>query len=153
MRSRFLREDTPMGKFQDKENGEEPGDATYCEGRSRAWGAKWAGEKHLGWPLRVRNQHGPDGTTYILHPPCWKCGADMGCIRCSGPTTNLLCNDCKDWGHPDALESHGRLLKTPEERAEAIGFLRSATEKVVSLEGRRAALLERVGRPAEGMSE
>ena len=100
-----------------------------CLGESRAWGARWRGEEHIGWPRKVRNQDAPEGIVYILHPACWKCGADMGCPRCSGPTSELLCNNCKDWGHPDALESHGRLLKTPAERAEAIKFLRSTVDQ------------------------
>jgi len=85
-------------------------DAPSCAGKSRAWGSRYRGEEH---------------PAYRQHPVCKNCHADLGCVRCSGPTYELLCMGCKDWGHEDALNEHGRLLNTPEERAEALNFLRS----------------------------
>ena len=80
-----------------------------CAGKSRAWGAKFRDEEHI---------------AYKPHLPCWHCGADLGCVRCSGPTYELMCKDCQDWGHQDALARHGALAKTPEERAERLQRLR-----------------------------
>jgi hypothetical protein len=92
------------------------GHVQSCVG-SRAWAARFHAEEHV---------------AFKPHPPCWKCGANMGCVRCSGPTYELLCMNCKDWGHGDAYDHHGRLLKAPEERAEGVKMLRSiiATAKV-----------------------
>jgi hypothetical protein len=86
---------------------------TGCPGKSRAWGAKFHLEEH---------------PAFAPHLPCWKCGADMGCARCSGPAHELLCMDCHDWSK-EAYDRHGRLLKTAEERAEAVAFLRSTIAK------------------------
>ena len=73
--------------------------AEVCSGISKAWGAKFRGEEHI---------------AFHRHLPCKNCGADLGCVRCSGPTRELLCRRCEDWGHPDALAEHGRLLKGVE---------------------------------------
>ena len=86
------------------------GSVVQCDGKSRAWGAKFKNEEHI-----ARDPH----------PPCRLCGADMGCVRCSGPTYDLLCNRCRDWGHVDALNRHGRPLTTAVERAKAVAFLRA----------------------------
>lgn len=87
----------------------------HCNGRSAVWGAR----SDL---VNVEHHY------TRLHPPCKNCRAPMGCPRCSGPTYELLCVGCR--AHPDALEKHGRLLKTPEERAEGLRRLRAIIESV-----------------------
>ena len=89
------------------------GQVPACAGKSRAWGAKFHLEEHL---------------AFKPHMPCWKCGADMGCVRCSGPTYELLCMDCRGWGHEDAYKRHGRLL-AGDDRGEAVQFLHSTIAK------------------------
>jgi hypothetical protein len=90
-------------------------DTPKCEGKSQAWGAKFRNEPH---------------NCYQPHPPCMRCYADMGCVRCSGRTDELLCRKCKDWAHPAAFEKHGRMLKTPEERRAALAILRGFTSRI-----------------------
>jgi len=68
-----------------------------CMGRSRAWHARWRNEPH---------------EAYQPHPPCRRCGADMGCRRCSGPSYELLCTNCRDWAHAEALAQHGPLRQS-----------------------------------------
>jgi hypothetical protein len=86
----------------------------HCDGKSFAFGAKSQ--------LREVAHHFP-----YLHPACWKCGANLGCVRCSGPSYELLCLHCHNWGHPDAFNKHGRLLIDDEARAEALKFLKTIT--------------------------
>jgi hypothetical protein len=80
---------------------EEAAGAPPCEGKSWAFGAKFRGEPH---------------DCYQAHPPCMNCFADLGCRRCSGLIEELLCMKCHNWGHPAALEKHGKLGKTPTEK-------------------------------------
>lgn len=87
-----------------------------CEGHSRAFGAKWRGEAH---------------EAYEPHPNCKNCNSNLGCRRCSGLVEELLCLNCKDWGHPAALEKHGRLLHGPD-KLEALKFLNAAGKQIAS---------------------
>lgn len=48
----------------------------HCEGISKAYGAILLDEPH-------HQLHG--------HPNCWKCGANLGCSRCSGTIADLIC--------------------------------------------------------------
>lgn len=50
--------------------------AIPCPGRSDSWGAKFWNEPH---------------EAHHRYSPCWACGADLGCARCSGPRDELLC--------------------------------------------------------------
>lgn len=85
-----------------------------CPGKSRAWHSKFANDPH---PAHHR------------HPDCYKCGADMGCVRCSGPTYELLCTNGMHWGHPDAQKEHGDLYQG-ENRKDAAAFLRTILQKL-----------------------
>jgi hypothetical protein len=85
-------------------------DGLVCEGKSKAFGARFKDDPH---------------PAYKPHPDCWHCHAPMGCVTCSGAIYELLCMNCRDWGNRAALEWHGRLMKTADERAEAVRFLNS----------------------------
>ena len=109
-------------KFQPPAPGDEPSTIVECPGESRAFGAKFKGNPHptAGNLRRLYMKNGKDYWSldryYTFHPPCMHCYADMGCFRCSGLTEELLCMKCRDWAHPDALEKHGKLAKTPTEK-------------------------------------
>lgn len=103
------------------------GPVFHCPGNSQAFGAQLRGKYHHS---RARP-----------HPNCMVCGADLGCLRCSGIASELLCmaqvgeganyrHDNAHWGHKAALRKHGRLLLAPEERAAGIAFLHSAVERI-----------------------
>ena len=124
-----------------KQRGELTTGGTYdgqaiCPGESAAFGAKFKGEKHptAGNLRRLFMKHGKDYWTldrnYTFHPPCMRCGTDMGCFRCSGLTEELLCMKCKDWAHPDALEKHGPMIRDHAVKKQAIQILRNFTSHV-----------------------
>jgi hypothetical protein len=87
-----------------------------CEGRSKAFGAKWKGEAH---------------EAYKPHPFCKNCGCDLGCERCSGLRDELLCLNCSppNWGSPQALAKHGRLL-TGQDKRDAVNFLNKVAAQI-----------------------
>ena len=89
-------------RFTTEDNAEE------CPAVSAAFGARYRGEPHL---------------AYHRHLPCKQCKADMGCVRCSGPTSELLCRNCKDWAHPDSLAGHGELVHEPARRQALLNML------------------------------
>ena len=64
-----------------------------------AWAAKYRGEAHP-----AADRHG----RFSRHSPCWSCGADLGCARCSGEPEELLCmkGSGRQGGH---FFGHGRL--------------------------------------------
>jgi len=43
---------------------------------------------------------------------CWKCHRPLGCDRCQGADTDVLCTRCAAWETPAALEQHGPILNT-----------------------------------------
>ena len=108
---------TDLGKPSDAVGPDpwEHGPVFHCNGQSKAFNAKLQGMPH-----HYTN----------LHPRCMVCGTDLGCPRCSGPLRELLClargPNKPHWGSREALNEHGRLLESPEERREALNFLRSA---------------------------
>ena len=53
-----------------------------CPGHSHSWAAKFKNESHS-----ANNRHGK----FSRYAPCWSCGADLGCERCSGSPDELLC--------------------------------------------------------------
>ena len=116
-----------MSQKRIKSQGEidSPDNIAECACNSHAFGAKFRGVPHstAGNLRRLYTKNGKDywslDRNYTHHPGCMHCYADMGCFRCSGLTEELLCMKCRDWAHPDALEKHGRLLKTAEEKAKA----------------------------------
>ena len=87
-----------------------------CEGKSKAFGAHYRGEPH---------------PAFKPNPPCMHCGADLGCQKCSGIKRELVCMECRDWGNEAGVAFHGRMLKTPQERADGSAFLKSALTKMV----------------------
>lgn len=96
------------------------GPVLHCDGKSQAFNAR---------------DHGIPHHTLQLHPHCRICDADLGCPRCSGNLSELLCvgrgmSDAH-WGTSAAFIEHGRLLTTDEEKREAFNFLRTAAKLVV----------------------
>lgn len=65
----------PTKKLAPQDN--EPPPPILCQGVSRAFNARYRGEPHA----PTRNEF----------PQCWKCGANLGCDRCSGIEEELLC--------------------------------------------------------------
>jgi hypothetical protein len=71
----------------------------HCADVSAAAGNRCAGESHH---------------FTSLHPDCWKCGAKLGCMLCSGVASELLCTNRHDgagaaWATLSALLEHGPL--------------------------------------------
>ena len=99
----------------------------HCPGNSQAFNAQFKGQYHH--------------SARILHKPCYVCGAPLGCLRCSGIASELLCmakvgegasydHDAAHWGHPAALKKHGQLILDPAVRKEAMAFLHRAVERI-----------------------
>ncbi len=58
---------------------------------------------------RITTPHLPHHCPAPGHPPCWKCGAAMGCARCAGPAAELICRRCKVLANKAALLARGML--------------------------------------------
>lgn len=58
---------------------------------------------------RITTPHLPHHCPTPTHPPCWKCGAPMGCARCAGPATELICRRCQVLANKTALLAGGVL--------------------------------------------
>lgn len=83
----------------------------HCDGKSSAFGAIYRGENHH-YTSR--------------YSPCWKCKADLGCRRCSGVVSEVLCMNGSGkkreggfyghdgmgpvWGTVEALCEHGLMV-------------------------------------------
>jgi hypothetical protein len=66
-----------------------------CEGISQAWRPRYRGEPHE----VIGNEH----------PNCWKCGANLGCFRCSGRRDELLCMNGSGKKASGGFFGHGEL--------------------------------------------
>ena len=104
-----------MSQRRIKSQGEDFAETPLCEGKSMAWGARYRDEPH---------------GCYQPHPPCMRCYSDMGCFRCSGRTDELLCRKCSDWAHPAALEKHGPIHISPEQKIQALKIIRNLIAKI-----------------------
>ncbi|GEM_PF-5503678 len=58
---------------------------------------------------QMTNPHLPHHSPAPPHPPCWRCGAPMGCARCAGPLEELICRDCNVLANKAALLARGLL--------------------------------------------
>jgi hypothetical protein len=58
---------------------------------------------------RITTPHLPHHCPSPAHPPCWKCGAPMGCARCAGPQAELICRRCNVLANKAALLERGPL--------------------------------------------
>ena len=69
----------------------------HCPGRSNAVSGRLRDEPHH---------------DALRHARCWHCGADLGCRRCSGIESELLCR-CGAAGTLAAFVAHGPVLNAP----------------------------------------
>jgi len=70
----------------------------HCDGRSAAF-------TRVQWKNRIHHGHREN-------PPCWHCGAPLGCDKCTGPITETLCTHCVAWATREAFLAHGPILDT-----------------------------------------
>lgn len=89
------------GEGFEREGAWKRGEVVHCEGKSWAFDSRMRDEAH----------HAP-----TAHPRCWACGAGLGCMRCSGRATELLCVNTPMhgklgavWATKAALLEHGLL--------------------------------------------
>ena len=50
---------------------------------------------------------------HVRYGECWSCHAYLGCDRCAGSVTQVMCGRCVCQGTPEALAEHGVFLNTP----------------------------------------